>query len=107
MSRKVILEFFSSTFETNKALDNLINKGEIVYHNHKFYLPYMLNLVKGKITSIKDRFSFASIENHEDGYISNYNLNGAFIDDEVYLRREYSNGYEAYEVVSIIKEEKV
>lgn len=103
LSRKVILEFFSSTFETNKALDNLISKGEVVYYNHKFYLPYMLNLVKGKITSIKDRFSFASIENQEDGYISNYNLNGAFIDDEVYLRREYSNGYEAYEVVSIIK----
>ena len=30
LSRKVILEFFSSTFETNKALDNLISKGEVV-----------------------------------------------------------------------------
>ena len=104
LSRKVILEFFSDERETNRALDNLVSKGEIVFYNHKFYLPFMLRLVKGKITAIKDRYSFAIIEGQEeDGYISNTNLNGAFIDDEVYLRREYSNGYEAYEVISIIK----
>ena len=103
LSRKVILEFFSDDKLTNASLKSLEEQGKVVYYNHKYYLPYMLHLVKGKITSIKDTYSFASIENHEDGYISNSNLNGAFIDDEVYLRREYSNGYEAYEVISIIK----
>ena len=103
LSRKVILEFFSNDQLVNAALKSLEEKAQVVYLNHKFYLPSMLHLVKAKISSIKDTYSFASVENYEDVYIANTNLNGAFIDDEVYLKREYSNGYEAYEVVSIIK----
>ena len=103
LPRKVILEFFSDEKEVNKVLDELISEGEIVYHNHKFYLPSQLDLIKGKIVAIKDTYSFASIEGEEDGYINNYNLNGAFIDDIVYLKRDYSYGYISYEVVSIIK----
>ncbi len=103
LSRKVILEFFSDEKEVNKTLDELIDEGEIVYHNHKFYLPNQLDLIKGKIVSIKDTYSFASIEGEEDGYINNNSLNGAFIDDIVYLRKDYSYGYLSYEVVSIIK----
>ena len=87
LPRKVILEFFSDEKEVNKVLDELISEGEIVYHNHKFYLPSQLDLIKGKIVAIKDTYSFASIEGEEDGYINNYNLNGAFIDDIVYLKR--------------------
>lgn len=107
LTRKVILEFFSDEKQTNQAIDELINEGEIVSYNHKLYLPDQLKLVKGKIVAIKDRYSFASIDGkEEDGYIDNHNLNGAFIDDIVYLKPEYSKGYEAYEVISIIKRNK-
>lgn len=107
LTRKIILEFFSNEIETNRLIDELINEGKIISYHHHLYLPYQLNAIRGRITSIKDRYSFASIDNQEeDGYIDNHNLNGAFIDDEVYLRKEYSNGYEAYEVISIIKRNK-
>ena len=104
LSRKIILEFFSNENETNKTLSQLIEEGEIIFYNHKFYLPSQLNLKKAKIVAIKDRYSFASFfDQEDDAYINNQNLNGAFLDDIVYLKKEYSNGYEAYEVVSIIK----
>jgi ribosomal protein S1 len=79
LSRKVILEFFSDDKLTNASLKSLEEQGKVVYYNHKYYLPYMLHLVKGKITSIKDTYSFASIENQEDGYISNSNLNSSTV----------------------------
>lgn len=107
LSRKVILEFFSPSQEVNKNLDLLIEEGKIVFYNHKFYLPYQLSLVKGVITTIKDRFSFAKLENQEDdAYIDNSCLNGAFIGDEVYLQPDRSSGYLNYIVISILKRNK-
>lgn len=107
LNRKVILEFFSDEKEVNKSLDELEKNGDLIFYNHRYYLPYQLNLIKGKIVAIKDRYSFASLENQEeDAYINNQNLNGAFIDDLVYLKPDYSNGYLAYEVVSIINRSK-
>ena len=104
LPRKVILEFFSDDKETNSCLDKLVAQGKIVFINHKYYLPQQLDLVKAKIVAIKDKYSFASMEDkEEDAYINNRNLNGAFIDDVVYLKKEYSSGYEAYEVVSILQ----
>ena len=93
LSRKIILEFFSNENETNKTLSQLIEEGEIIFYNHKFYLPSQLNLKKAKIVAIKDRYSFASFfDQEDDAYINNQNFNGAFLDDIVYLKKEYSNG---------------
>lgn len=102
LSRKVILEFFSNEKEIEKNIKELINEGKIVFYNHKYYLPHQLRLVRGKIVSIKDKYSFANISEDEDVYINNKDLNGAFLDDEVFLKKTNDYAYEAYEVVSVI-----
>lgn len=103
---KVLLEFFGDTNETLEVLGQLEDEGKIIKVRKNYYLPEQLNLVRGKIVSIKDGFSFASIGEEEDVYISNYNLNGAILDDEVYLKKIAQFRKAEYEVYSIIKRNK-
>lgn len=86
-TRKLLLEFFSDSKETNEAIDKLLKDGTLVQDGKEIYLTSTLKLVKGKIVSIKAKFSFASIGEEDDVYIDNKNLNGAFIGDIVYLQK--------------------
>lgn len=103
---KVLLEFFGDTNETLETLGQLEDEGKIIKVRKNYYLPEQLNLVRGKIISVKDGFSFASIGEEDDVYISNYNLNGAILDDEVYLKKITAFRKSEYEVYSIIKRNK-
>lgn len=103
LSEKLVYEFFSDAPETKDALKELIDEGKVVKVKKELYTPDALKLVKGKIVSIKNNYSFASIGQEDDVYIDNKNLNGAFIDDEVYLRETKYSFREEYEVFSIIK----
>lgn len=103
---KVLLEFFGDTNETLEILGQLEDEGKIIKVRKNYYLPEQLNLVRGKIISVKDGFSFASIGEEDDVYISNYNLNGAILDDEVYLKKINAFRKAEYEVYSIIKRNK-
>jgi exoribonuclease R len=100
-TRRLLLEFFSDNKKTNDAIDKLLKDGTLVQDGKEIYLASTLKLVKGKIVSIKARFSFASIGEEDDVYIDNRNLNGAFIDDIVYLRKlkGTKDEYEVFEVL--------
>ena len=61
--------------------DALIDKLKDAY-----YLTSDLNMVAATITSIKERFAFATVSEDEDLYISINNLKTAFLGDKVLLR---------------------
>jgi ribonuclease R len=86
-TRRLLLEFFGNSKETNDVIDKLLKEGTLVQDGKEIYLASTLKLVKGKIVSIKTKFSFASIGEEDDVYIDNKNLNGAFIGDIVYLQK--------------------
>lgn len=106
LSEKLIYEFFSETSEVKNAIEELVNEGKIVKIRKEYYTTKSLNLKKGKIVSIKNNYSFASVEGSDrDVYIYNEDLNGAFIDDEVYIKSDFNQRNYDYEnvVFSIIK----
>ncbi len=103
---KVLLEFFGDNNETLEALGQLEDEGKIVKVRKNYYLPEQLNLVRGKIISVKEGFAFANIGEEEDVYISSFNLNGAILDDEVYLKKISGFRKAEYEVYSIVKRNK-
>jgi ribonuclease R len=105
LSEKLIYEILSSSNEVKQSLGELIQNGEIVYYRKEYFLPDNLGLIKGKIISIKDKFSFAKIDEETDVYIDNDDLNYALLDDEVYLiPSRYKK--DAYSVFSILKRER-
>ena len=102
LSDKLLFEFFSSTQETKNAIKELLEEGRIIQVRKEYYIPESLGLIKGKIVSIKENFSFAKISDEEDVYIDNRNLNSAFLNDEVYLLKDKHSRKEEYIVYSII-----
>ena len=102
LSDKLLFEFFSSTEETKNAIKELLEEGRIVQVRKEYYIPESLGLIKGKIVSIKENFSFAKISEEEDVYIDNKNLNSAFLHDEVYLLKDKHSRRDEYIVHSII-----
>lgn len=103
LSDKLIFEIFSASQETIDALNELVAEGKIVQKKHEYYTPESLHLIKGRIVSIKENFSFANISIDEDVYIDNENLNSAFLDDEVWLMKDRQSLKDEYTVFSIIK----
>lgn len=88
----------------SKMLD-LEQNGKIEKIGDKYFLPKELGLQVATIATIKDKYSFASIEDEEDVYIDNANLKNAFVGDIVFVRK-ISNNYDKnieYEVYKIIK----
>ena len=102
LSDRLLFEFFSSTQETKDAIKELLEEGRIIQVRKEYYIPESLGLIKGKIVSIKENFSFAKISDEEDVYIDNRNLNSAFLNDEVYLLKDKHARKEEYIVYSII-----
>ncbi len=83
---------------------SMLLKGLIIFYKRQYMLPSRLKAYKAKIISMKDNFAFAKfIDKEEDAYIDENNLHGAFLDDDVFIRRIYGNGKPSYEVISIIK----
>lgn len=102
LSDKLLFEFFSSAQETKDAIKELLEEGRIVQVRKEYYIPESLGLIKGKIVSIKENFSFAKVSEDEDVYIDNKNLNSAFLNDEVYLLKDKHSRKDEYIVFSII-----
>ena len=106
LTEKLIFEIFSENEEVKNALQELVEEAKVVKVRREYCTPESLHLIKGKIVSIKERYSFATIYQEEDVYIDNSNLNSAFKGDEVFLRKVKSTYREEYEVFSIIKRER-
>lgn len=99
--------FMVDDYKLNEALNSLIDQGKIVKNRNEFYLPKSLGLIRGKIISMKAKYSFADISLEEDVYISNDNLNSAFKGDEVFLKKDKTAFKDnEYIVFSIIKRAK-
>lgn len=79
--------------------------GQIEKIKDKYYLSKELNLIPATIASIKDKFSFATINDEQDVYIDNDDLKNAFVGDCVLLKK-ISTKYdrrEQFEVVKVVK----
>lgn len=99
-SKDELIKMFS--LDVTLLLDELVNSGEVIYYKNKYATSSFFNIYLAKITSIKDYFAFATIGD-EDFYISKYNLNCAFLDDLVYIKKINDAYDDRYEVVDIIK----
>ena len=102
LSDKLLFEFFSDANEIKDAIKELIEEGRIVKVRKEYYIPEQLGLIKGSIVSIKENYSFAKVSEDEDVYIDNRNLNGAFLNDIVYLLKDKHARKEEYIVYSVI-----
>ncbi len=90
--------------DIHEILDDMKRKGEIIFYKREYYLPKKLKVFRARIVSIKEDYAFAKIEDKEDDvYIDDSDLCGAFLDDEVFIKKIPTHSRkESYEVISII-----
>ena len=80
-------------------IQSLLEDGDIIKEDNGFVLPSAMGLFKAVITSVKERFAFATLcEMDEDVHINGEDLNNAILGDTVYLRYKHE-----FTVVQIIK----
>ena len=95
--------------EIQIELSELEKDGFIDKLKDAYYLTSDLNMVPATITSIKERFAFASVGEDEDVYISINNLKTAFLDDRVLLKCISDPWMEKqeYEVVKVTRRNRL
>ena len=85
---QLIIDTFSDVSEDiiKDTLLKLEKEGLIDKLKDAYYLTHELNMVPATISSIKERYAFASVSEDEEVYISINNLKNAFLDDRVLLK---------------------
>lgn len=99
-TKEELVNLYSSSVV--KVLDELVLNGEVIFYKNHYATSSFFNIYLAKISSVKDHFAFATIDD-VDVYISKNNLNGAFLDDVVYIRQINDAYDDRYEVLEVVK----
>ena len=81
-----------STFHDSKktislCLQQLLNEGYLIKDEDNYIVPSALGLLLGEVVSIKNEYAFIRLlETEEEFYVREEELNGALLNDRVYVR---------------------
>ena len=99
-TKEELVNLYSSSVV--RILDELVLNGEVIFYKNHYATSTFFNIYLAKISAVKDHFAFATIDD-VDVYISKNNLNGAFLDDLVYIRQINDAYDDRYEVLEVVK----